>query len=103
MESRYKGVVNVLFPDGEVVKVYDIKIETRMVIDPHSLAYSLRALIDRENDEWISLGAFFEYTEHQLFLLLQKFREGFNKSYYNKNNAITIDLGKVKNTVDYKS
>lgn len=98
MYDDWKGVVEVILRNGEVVRVYDIRVRSWMTIDPHCLAYRLEAKVSKESDEWIRLGLYFDKTDEKLFSLLQKFREGFNSSYFrsSEENIKRIDMREGK-------
>ena len=62
---------------GEVrpTKIYDIRIDTGMLLDPESLLWKLMGRTDPNKDEWIDLAWFFEYNEESFFETLKGIRK----------------------------
>lgn len=77
MMTSNKGAIDVVMPDGEIVRVYDIRVETEMLTDPYALFWQIMGKTDKKKDEWKYLGGYWAGKEHKLFRQLELFRGHF--------------------------
>ena len=77
MTTSDRGAIDVVLPNGDIVRVYDVRVETEMLTDPHTLVWQIMGKTSKKNDEWKYLGGYWSGKEYKLFKQLELFRGHF--------------------------
>lgn len=74
------GVLEVVMPNGDIVRVYDVKVEFEIMTDPEKGFWSIMGKTSRDADKWMYIGGYFDKNEYKLFSQMKLLREHFEYS-----------------------